>query len=96
MKPSEVLEQNRMAIREAASRRNAENRRVFGSVARGENHEGSDVDIVVDSLPGMTAFDLGGLKHELELLLGRKVDLVTSGGLPPKIRERVLSEASFI
>ena len=96
MKPSEVLDQNRVAIRAATGRRNAENPRVFGSVARGEDHEGSDVDIVVDSLPGMTAFDLGGLQQELEVLLGRKVDLVTSAGLPPTIRERVLLEASVI
>ena len=93
MKPSEVLEKNRQAIREATNRFNAALPRVFGSVARGED---SDLDILVDALPGTTLFDLGGLLEELQDILGVKVDLVTAGGLPERIRHRVLSEASAI
>ncbi|WP_454286297.1 nucleotidyltransferase family protein [Rhizobium arsenicireducens] len=96
MKPSEVLEQNRQAIREAAKRFNAENPRVFGSVARGEDRADSDLDILVDALPGMTLFDLGGLQSEMERLLSCKVDVVTSGGLKPRMRERILAEATAI
>jgi uncharacterized protein len=93
MRPSEVLEKNRQAIREATNRFNAALPRVFGSVARGED---SDLDILVDALPGTTLFDLGGLLEELQDILGVKVDLVTAGGLPERIRHRVLSEASAI
>ncbi|QFY60880.1 nucleotidyltransferase family protein [Rhizobium grahamii] len=96
MKPSEVLEKNRQAIREATKRFNAANPRVFGSVARGEDRADSDLDILVDTLPGTSLFDLGGLLEELKDILGVKVDLVTSGGLPEKIRERVLAEATRI
>lgn len=96
MKPSEVLEKNRQAIRDATKRFNAANPRVFGSVARGEDRPDSDLDILVDALPGTTLFDLGGLLEELQDILGVKVDLVTLGGLPDKIKARVLSEASDI
>ncbi|MBZ9793334.1 nucleotidyltransferase family protein [Rhizobium sp. 3T7] len=93
MKPSEVLEKNRQAIREATKRFAAANARVFGSVARREDRPDSDLDILVDTLPGTTLFDLGGLLEELTETLGIEVDLVTPGGLPEKIRERILSEA---
>ncbi|MFP3544877.1 nucleotidyltransferase family protein [Rhizobium sp. SIMBA_035] len=96
MKPSEVLEKNRQAIRDATKRFNAANPRVFGSVARGEDRADSDLDILVDALPGTTLFDLGGLLEELQDILGVKVDLVTPGGLPDKIKARVLAEASAI
>jgi uncharacterized protein len=96
MKPSEVLEKNRQAIRDATKRFNAANPRVFGSVARGEDRADSDLDILVDALPGTTLFDLGGLLEELQDILGVKVDLVTPGGLPDKIKAQVLSEASAI
>jgi predicted nucleotidyltransferase len=91
MKPSEVLEKNRQAIRDATKRFNAANPRVFGSVARGEDRADSDLDILVDALPGTTLFNLGGLLEELQDILGVKVDLVTPGGLPDKIKARVLS-----
>ena len=97
MRPSEVLEKNREAIREATTRFNAANPRVFGSVARGEDSEGSDLDILVDALPGATLFDLGGLQVELEHLFGGiKVDLATPGGLRNSMRARVLAEAKAI
>jgi predicted nucleotidyltransferase len=96
MKPSEVLDRNREAIREATKRFNAANPRVFGSVARGEDGSGSDIDILVDTLPGTTLFDLGGLQDALETLLKVKVDLVTSGGIRKTMRDRILSEAAPI
>jgi predicted nucleotidyltransferase len=97
MRPSEVLEQNREAIREATKRFNAANPRVFGSVARGEDRPDSDLDILVDALPGTTLFDLGGLLEELEAMMGGvKVDLVSEGGLRPSMRARIVSEAKAI
>ncbi|MDW8154633.1 MAG: nucleotidyltransferase family protein [Armatimonadota bacterium] len=67
--------------------------RVFGSVARGDADEQSDLDFVVILEPGRTLFDLGGLQYELEQRLGCPVDVVTEEGLRARIRERVLKEA---
>ena len=96
MKPSEALEKHRQAIREATTRFNAANPRVFGSVARGEDRADSDLDILVDALPGSTLFSLGGLQDALEVLLDVTVDVVTSEGLRPELRDRILSEARAI
>jgi hypothetical protein len=93
MRPSQVLELKRSAIREAASRYRVANPRVFGSVVLGTDRDGSDIDLLVDALPGTTLFDLGGLQVELESLLGIHVDLVTPTDLPPKFRAKVLAEA---
>lgn len=93
MKPSVALELKRSAVREAARRFNTVNPRVFGSVLHGTDQEGSDLDLLVDGLPGATLLDLGGLQAELEDLLGIDVDLLTPGDLPPKIRDQVLAEA---
>lgn len=93
MKPSAVFNRNRQVIREAAARRKTVNPRVFGSVLRGEDTEASDLDILVDAPPGTTLLDICGLQVDLEELLGVKVDVLTSGGLPQKWREEVLAEA---
>ncbi|WFR94283.1 nucleotidyltransferase family protein [Rhizobium tumorigenes] len=97
MKPSEVLEKNRQAIRDVAGRFNAANPRVFGSVARGEDRLDSDLDILVDALPGSTLLSLGGLQDALEqMLLGTSVHLLTPGDFPESVRVRVLAEAKPI
>jgi predicted nucleotidyltransferase len=93
MKPSIALASHREAVRQAAPRFRTANPRVFGSVARGVDADGSDLDLLVDPLPGATLFDLGGLQIELEELLGVPVDLRTPGDLPGKFRERVLAES---
>lgn len=93
MRPSVVLDKNRSAVRETVSRFRAANPRVFGSVVHGTDGDGSDIDLLVDVLPGATLFDLGGLQVELESLLGIPVDLLTPGDLPPKFRASVLAEA---
>ena len=67
--------------------------RVFGSALYGTDQEGSDLDLLVDALPGATLFDLGGLQDELEMLLGIHVDLLTPADLPVAFREQVLAEA---
>lgn len=69
------------------------NPRVFGSVLHGTDGDGSDLDLLVDALPGATLFDLGGLQVELETLLGVSVDLVTPSDLPVKLRAKVLAQA---
>ena len=74
----------------------AANPRVFGSVLHGTDRDGSDLDLLVDALPGATLLDLGDLEEELKSLLGVDVDLLTPGDLPPKFRAKVLAEAQPI
>jgi len=76
-----------------AGRHGAYNVRLFGSVARGDAGADSDIDLLVDMLPGRSLFDLGGLWSDLNDLLGVHVDVVTEQGLGPRICERVLREA---
>ncbi len=92
MKPSTALAERHDAVRNAAGRFRTANPRVFGSVLHGTDSDGSDLDLLVDALPGATLFDLGGLQIELEQLLGVPVALVTPGDLSSKIRDPVLSE----
>jgi predicted nucleotidyltransferase len=66
---------------------------VFGSVARGEADEKSDIDFLVEMERGRSLLDLGGLLMDLQDVLGREVDVVTERGLNPRIRDRVLTEA---
>ena len=93
MRPSVVLNMQRSVVREVAGRFRTVNPRVFGSVLHGTDQEGSDLDLLVDALPGATLFDLGGLQDELESLLGVHVDVLTPADLPPKFRAQVLAEA---
>ena len=76
-----------------AARRGARNVRVFGSVARGEADERSDIDLLVELEPGRSLLDLGGLYMDLVELLGHEVDVGTVGSLKRRIRHRVLDEA---
>ena len=94
MKPSAALDLKRDTARETVGRLRAANPRVFGSILHGADQDGSDLDLLVDALPGPTLFDLGGLQMELEDMLGVAVDLLTPGDLPPRFRERVLAEAA--
>ena len=93
MRPSVVLDMKRNAVREAVGRFRTANPRVFGSVLHGTDQDGSDIDLLVDSLPGTTLFDLGGLQDELEQLMGLRVDVRTPKDLPLTFREQVLAEA---
>lgn len=93
MRPSVVLNMKRSAVREAVARFRTTNPRVFGSVLHGTDHEGSDLDLLVDAMPGATLFDLGGLQDHLQSLLGIHVDVLTPGDLPPKFKAKVLAEA---
>ncbi len=81
------------AIFRIAARRGASRVRVFGSVARGENHDNSDIDFLMDLEPGRTLFNLSKLLADLQALLHHPVDVVTEKRLRPKIRERVVGEA---
>src|SRR5438552_17011706 len=89
----ELLRTKREDILRIAARYGAYNVRIFGSVARGEADEKSDIDLLVDMEPKRSLLELAGLLVELEELLGCKVDVVTEKGLRDRIRERVLKEA---
>ena len=89
----ELLNQKRPQILGIAARYGARNVRVFGSVARAEADERSDIDFLVEMEAGRSLFDLGGMQSELESSLGCPVDVVTEKALKPRIRSRVLREA---
>ena len=90
----QLLKEKRDEILRIAAKYGARNVRLFGSVARGEADEQSDIDFLVEMNPGRSLFDLGGLQYELEHLLGCPVDVVTERGLKARIRERVIREAA--
>jgi predicted nucleotidyltransferase len=77
----------------AAERRGARNIRVFGSVARGDQRYDSDIDFLVDFDPGRSLLDLTGLWLDLEMVLGCKVDVVSSRGLKPRLASEVMRDA---
>lgn len=93
MKPSEALASNRAAIRHVVESHRARNARVFGSVLRGQDTDGSDLDILIDPTPETTLFDIGAIRHELGKLLGVPVDVLTPNALPDSFRASVLAEA---
>ncbi len=88
-----LVRDKRDEILRAAARHGASNVRVFGSVARREVDDQSDIDFLVEMDPGRSLFDLGGLQYELEQLLNHPVDVVSERGLKMRMRDRVLREA---
>lgn len=93
MNSIESVQQHRPEILRIAAEHGAHNLRIFGSVARGEADDESDIDFLVEVEPGRSLLDLGGLQVELQELLARRVDIVTERGLKARVRERVLKEA---
>jgi predicted nucleotidyltransferase len=93
VKPSERLDLHREEARRIVAAHHHANLRVFGSVARGEDDELSDIDLLVDLMPEASGFDFGDVHAELSDLLGVSVHLLTEESIPRKHRERVLSEA---
>ena len=93
MKIEQLIREKRDEIQRVAAKHGARNIRVFGSVARGEAREDSDIDILVDSGPETSSWFPAGLVLELEEILGCKVEVVTERGLNPYLKDRVLQEA---
>ena len=89
----EFLTEKRAEILGIAAKYGARNVRVFGSVARGEADEQSDIDFLVEMEPGRSLLDLGGLQAELAAFFGCPVAVVTENGLKARIRARVLAQA---
>jgi predicted nucleotidyltransferase len=93
---NELLKEKREEILRIAAKHGARNIRVFGSVARAEADEKSDIDFLVEMEAGRSLLDMGGLLMDLRQLLGREVDIVTEQGLKKRIRDRVLRQAVAI
>ncbi len=93
MKPSDSFRAHREALREIIARYGVTRPRIFGSAALGEDHEGSDLDLLVEPAPCTTLFTLAALQIEAERLLGVPVDVLTPKSLPRGSRERILREA---
>ncbi|MCE7026871.1 nucleotidyltransferase family protein [Jiella sp. CBK1P-4] len=89
MKPSEALEKHRETIREILSRYPVSNPRIFGSVARGEDTEASDLDIIVEAGAGLTLFDLVRMEEELASRSEMKVDVRTDGDFSDRVFRRI-------
>jgi hypothetical protein len=84
----------REEVLRCAHRRGARNLRVFGSVARGEASESSDLDLLVEWEPGRSLLDHAGLVQDLQELLGMKVHIGTEKSLHWYVRDRILREAT--
>ena len=92
MRPSEILHQHLDEVRATIARFPVSNPRLFGSAARGEDLDGSDIDILVDAR-GANLYDLAGLELALQDLLGIRVDVAASDELKKSIVEGVLRDA---
>ena len=93
MRPSQVLDLHRTRIRQIALSHHVRDIRVFGSALRGDDVEGSDLDLLVEPTPETTLFDIGAIRFELKQLLGLDIDVLTPNGLPDRVRAQVLEEA---
>jgi len=87
------LQRHKNQILSLAKQRGAYNVRVFGSVARGDMVDTSDVDFLMEFEPSRSLLDQGGLLADLEELLGCSVDILNERALRPHFKERVLREA---
>ncbi len=97
MKPSLILQQHREEIRRIILSHDAVNPRVFGSVARGEDNDESDLDVLVDPIDGKTSLvTLIRLKRAIESALGVKADILTPMSIHERYRDRVLKDARAI
>jgi uncharacterized protein len=93
MRPSEALERHREDIRRIVSENRSSNPRVSGSVLRGDDAEGSDLDLLVDPARDTSLMDIARIQGRLEQLMGITVDVLTPLSLPESFRGRIVSEA---
>jgi predicted nucleotidyltransferase len=96
MKTLEFLRQNREKIYEIAEKYGVSNIRVFGSVARGEDKKGSDVDFLIKQNHGVSLFEIADFKYEIEKLLKKKTDLVLEDGVNRHLKKIIFSSALSI
>jgi len=90
---NKLIADNQIAITNLAKQHGVKTIYLFGSMAKDEASEASDVDFLVELEQGRDLFDLGELLMDLQALLQRKVDLVTKNSLHPRLYSQVLNEA---
>jgi predicted nucleotidyltransferase len=90
------LRARRHEILSMAARHGASDIRVFGSVLHGNDRPDSDIDLLAEFEPGRSLLDVIGLEQELGELLGRRVEVLTVGGLSPYLEDRILAEAATL
>jgi len=93
MRPSQAIASQRDTILRLAAKHGASQVRVFGSAARGDDHAGSDLDLLVGLPHGTSMLRIVGLQLDLTHALGMKVDLCTERELHPDLRQRILAQA---
>lgn len=91
-----LIESRREQVLALAARRGITSIKVFGSMARGDGNEESDVDLLVTLAPDASGLALGGLVVDAQELLGRRIDVITEAGLHPAMRVRVLADAVLL
>ena len=89
----EILTSKKEELNSLAQKYGAHNIRIFGSVARGEETEGSDIDLLVEMDEDASLLDLSLLKNDLEDMLGKTIDITTPPALHPMLAESILKEA---
>ncbi|WP_404398622.1 nucleotidyltransferase family protein [Idiomarina loihiensis] len=93
---SRLLRKHREEIQKIVEKHHAKNVKVFGSVAVGNESADSDIDLLIETTPETTMFDIGAIKFELNNLLGVEVDVLTPNSLPMQYKDRVEQEARLI
>ena len=96
MRPSISIAEHRNQVREILERAGLRNAKVFGSTARAEDTEDSDLDLLVEAPADTTLYDLARVELELETLLGCKVEVVTEGFLAPDVVENLEADLTPI
>lgn len=91
-----LIQSHRSDILALADHHGLRDVRLFGSMARDDGNDASDVDLLVTLAPGATGLALGGMLMDVQDLLHRRVDIVTEAGLHPAFRQRVLQEAKWL
>ncbi|KKP63097.1 MAG: polymerase beta domain protein region protein [Candidatus Roizmanbacteria bacterium GW2011_GWC2_34_23] len=69
---------------------------LFGSYARGDNNEKSDIDILIEPANGTTLFDMAGMQIDLQDSLKKSVDVVTYGSINPMLKDKILKDEKVI
>jgi uncharacterized protein len=87
---------DQQALAEVCERNNIQRLRVFGSFARGDQSESSDIDLIADFAERKSLLDLVRIEREFSERLGRKVDLLTEAALSPYLRERILRDSQMV
>jgi len=93
MRPSQILPEKRGEVLKIAEKYSLKNLRVIDSVARGEDDEKSDLDLLVLFPDGFTLLDLVDLINDMELVLDCKVDIASERGLKERIKSQIFKEA---